>query len=321
MSILTSSVDTSVVHSKDIGVAGGCKAAQLKVSQRLQGLDFLRGLAVLWVILHQWDLPFADAASYPLLFSVLNVIHRAGWLGVDLFFVLSGFLVGGLLFLNHRRTGCLNVGQFLIRRAFKIYPLFYAFLGITVLIPLLRGTSVEWKRVFAEACFVQNYFERLHVHTWSLAVEEHFYLLLPLLLTFAIWRAQRTEAHRENTDPFFSLVYWVPVIMACCLILRTVTALKYPFQAETHLFPSHLRLDSLFLGVLLAYFQSYRSEQFHRFAFAFRYPLIFLAALLILPAFFLTGSNFFMHTFGQTCFALAFGGLLLSVVANEPDSQ
>src|ERR1051325_7889657 len=94
------------------------------MNQRNQSLDVLRGVAVLLVI----------AYHYPY-FSIMKI----AWIGVDLFFVLSGFLISGLLFLEIQRTGSIRIGRFLLRRGFKIYPAFYFYILLTALVfPSLR---------------------------------------------------------------------------------------------------------------------------------------------------------------------------------------
>src|ERR1019366_6522082 len=126
-------------------------------------LDLLRGMAVLLVIAHHY--PYYD------------YLYRVGWAGVDLFFVLSGFLISGLLFTDWKRTGRLSIGRFFLRRGLKIYPGFYVFLLITALSLRLHGG-----RFWNEVLFLQDYLPNFWAHTWSLAVEEHFYLLLPFVL-------------------------------------------------------------------------------------------------------------------------------------------
>src|SRR6266851_2933114 len=100
---------------------------------RNPALDALRGAAVLVV--------FSRHIAFP-------IIGRFGWVGVDLFFVLSGFLVSGLLFREFQRTGHVQPGRFLIRRAFKIYPQFYFMIGLSV--ACSAGWQLERGRVLSE---------------------------------------------------------------------------------------------------------------------------------------------------------------------------
>src|SRR5439155_8723892 len=93
---------------------------------------------------------------------------------------LSGFLISRLLFTEYQKHGALRIGRFLIRRGFKIYPAFYVMLAATVAITayhshLPHGYLVK---VLTEAVYLQNYLPPVWGPTWSLAVEEHFYLLL-----------------------------------------------------------------------------------------------------------------------------------------------
>src|SRR5688572_16524528 len=89
---------------------------------RLREIDFLRGVAILLVLLrHKY---------------VFQFTYTMGWIGVDLFFTLSGFLVSGLLFKEYLKFGDIQPKRFLIRRGFKIYPIYYLFY-ILYLIPLI----------------------------------------------------------------------------------------------------------------------------------------------------------------------------------------
>ena len=89
---------------------------------RIKQLDVLRGIAIVLVL--GSHMPASDLWS------------QIGWVGVDLFFVLSGFLVSGLLFNEYKKHGQIRLGRFLIRRGFKIYPAFYFLILVTIAIRL-----------------------------------------------------------------------------------------------------------------------------------------------------------------------------------------
>ena len=99
---------------------------ELSTRGRLPQLDLLRGVAILLVLGHHGAV-LPDKAG--MLRPVAMLWHRLGWTGVDLFFVLSGYLIGGLLLAEIRASGRLAVGRFLARRAFKIWPGFFAYLA------------------------------------------------------------------------------------------------------------------------------------------------------------------------------------------------
>lgn len=200
------------------------------MNHRNQSLDVLRGLAILLVI-----------CDHIPCFKIM----RAGWVGVDLFFVLSGFLISGLLFQDILRGGRVRLGRFLVRRGFKIYPSLIVFLGLTAML------SRELRRdLWVEGLFLQNYFQlRVGIweHTWSLAVEEHFYLALPFVLATLI------RFRRLNLIPFLSLG-----LIVACFLLRLRVALAFELLA------THRRIDALFAGVALGWLYHFHRERFLR---------------------------------------------------------
>lgn len=256
-------------------------------------LDSLRAAAILLVFCYH-----SEGAYF---------VSRFGWAGVDLFFVLSGFLVSGLLFREYQMTGQLRPGRFLLRRALKIYPQFYFFLAVTIGVAFWRRTPQPLVNALAEVSFVQNYFAGLWTHTWSLGVEEHFYLLLTLAMVLL--------ARRGGDNPFRILPAAVMASGLCILGLRCLTLQLHPKITDPiHVFPSHLRIDSLMAGVLIAYWHHFEGDwlkdamrRIHSWVPAF-------SILLLSPALVLTREHPFMVTIGFSMLALAFALLLLSVL-------
>lgn len=123
-------------------------------------------------------------------FPLAGRVHRFGWIGVDLFFVLSGYLIGGQLLAGVARGQGINLGRFFARRALRILPAYFVVLAIYVFLPSWR----EYPEMFPSWKFllsVQNIGLRggtAFSHAWSLAVEDQFYLLLPLVLLLIIRR-------------------------------------------------------------------------------------------------------------------------------------
>ncbi len=270
---------------------------------RLARIDFLRGLAVALVLGRHMPLHGLDPTS-PWLFP-LCLWERIGWTGVDLFFVLSGFLVSGLLFREYRECGNVDMGRFFLRRALRIYIPFYAFLFPSL---LFRMAELTPARLAIEVFFLQSYFPggAAWNHTWTLAVEEHFYLLVGLI-AFVLLR------QKNNKDPFRMVVPIGFLLGVGCLFLRLGT----PYDHPSVLVNSHMRFDSLFCGVALSYLYHFRRDGFERFVRRFRLWIALLSAVLFLPAvFFEPGTEPFMTRFGLSFLYLSFGGVLALALAD-----
>lgn len=259
---------------------------------RNPSLDVLRAVAVILVFCYH-----SEGAL---------LVSRFGWVGVDLFFVLSGFLVSGLLFREYRTTQRVQPGRFLLRRGFKIYPQFYFLIAVTILGTFFFG-GPPWRPVTAEVLFFQNYTRGLWTHTWSLAIEEHFYLLLTAAIAIA--------AGRGGENPFRALPKWIAAAAAGVLALRVALyALNPPITEFGNVFPSHLRMDSFLGGVLVAYLQAFQPEVLAAWMRRFGTWLPPASILLLAPVSFLRREDAFMVTVGFTMISWAFVLLLLSVL-------
>jgi peptidoglycan/LPS O-acetylase OafA/YrhL len=273
---------------------------------RSKGIDILRTLAVFLVMVRHMAPCPADAP--PVLKSICDFVSTGG-IGVTLSFVLSGFLVAGLLFRERQNTGDISFSRFFIRRGLKIYPAFWALLLVTVGVAVARDRPISTSAILGELLFVQNYFTPVFGHTWSLAVEEHFYLLLAVLLLFLSKR-------NPSKQPFTTIPLIVLAIAVECFVLRCALYLTVPFDPSTHLFPTHLRLDALFFGVFLAYRYHYHRMAFDRWTTRFRRPLLIAGpALMTLPLIFQGESTPFIYTIGMTLVYLGCGFFLLALLA------
>jgi len=189
-------------------------------------------------------------------FPLSGDVHRFGWIGVDLFFVLSGYLIGGQLLAPLACGQRINLGTFFARRAFRIMPAYFVVLAIYFLLPSWREYPQMSQPLWKFLLSVQNI--ALHggtafSHAWSLAVEDQFYLVLPLLLLVVYPRPR------------------VAVIIACIIVLggialRTILAFHNltdtgvsfrGFQAWIY-YPTWTRLDPLVFGVALAAIEKFR---------------------------------------------------------------
>lgn len=265
---------------------------------RNKRLDFLRFMAVALVLSAHTGFP--------------SFASPFGWSGVDLFFVLSGFLISGLLYTEYKKIHAIDFKRFFIRRGLKIYPAFYALILVTFVAHEVGwvGIPTGVSHYLREIAFVQNYGPGLWDHTWSLAVEEHFYIGLALLLMLMVRFSTRGES------PFRR----VPVICfglaVACMALRALTLKLYPnlnwrYPHAVYAM-THTRMDSLFFGVFLGYLYHFRSDVI-RSAMGSRMHRAILAivsASLIVLCFSFRGL-YSQLTFGLTCIYLGFGGLLV----------
>ena len=232
--------------------------------QRLPGLDVLRALAIVWVMVYH-------LVSYGLqVGAILGPIADLGWMGVDLFFVLSGFLIGGQVFAacaapEGPRWGALWSG-YLLRRALRVLPAYLAVLALYLWLPAWRespGMQPAWQFLSFTANLFPDYFRnRAFSHAWSLCVEEHFYLLLPL----AVMVLSRRPSLRKSA--WFVLALLLGGIAARAWAWHTQVAPYLHVNAGEDWFllryvehvynPTWARLDGLLVGATLAAVRLYR---------------------------------------------------------------
>lgn len=268
--------------------------------KRLRELDFLRGLAIVLVLFRHSDV-------HPYLTTM-------GWIGVDLFFVLSGYLVSGLLFREYLRTGSLRPGRFLIRRGFKIYPIYYLTYGL-YLLPLISSGQVAAGGVASDLLFVQNYstgWGYAYAASWSLAVEEHFYIGLALALYAGVktgWL--RSSLVVASTSRFTRLEYCIFTLFALCFVGRLVSNHPLDTNAAQNFTMTHLRLDSLLAGVLIAYLHHFKATALANAFQRWRRYLLPAAALAVLwTPFIAPMPSYFAKTVGFSLLAFSFSVLL-----------
>jgi peptidoglycan/LPS O-acetylase OafA/YrhL len=222
--------------------------------ERQPGLDLLRALAIIIVVIYH-----AGIMGFPL----PGRVHRFGWIGVDIFFVLSGYLIGGQLLAPLARDQSVKLGRFFARRALRIMPAYFVVLAIYFLLPSWREYPEMAQPLWKFLLSVQNI--GLHggtafSHAWSLAVEDQFYLALPFLLLFV------------NRSPRAAIV--IPcMIVVVGIALRAFLAFQNPaeisgvsyrgFQTWIY-YPTWTRLDPLVFGVVMAAIEKFRPTWWKR---------------------------------------------------------
>ncbi len=273
---------------------------------RIQQLDILRGIGVILILgRHLTAIP-PNAPWFLMVF--FQRWYETGWMGVDLFFVLSGYLVTGLMLREFSARGKFDAKRFLIRRGFKIYPSYYVLLCFTWLTIAISGRAYLPFTGLAQALFIQNYYPgENHYplgHTWSLAVEEHFYLLVAALFVLLVTKKAGLRVFASVCAVFIIVVP----------ILRFVDLYHYG-RILNHI--THLRIDALFMGALLSCAHHHYGE---RFEAVFRNKAMILtitSALLLLPSAFFGFTNCWAFSIGLTAEQLAFCLIIMLMLVNS----
>jgi peptidoglycan/LPS O-acetylase OafA/YrhL len=221
---------------------------------RVPEWDGIRGVAILIVVFYHF---IYGAVSYNTggISGFIRAVFPLGWSGVDLFFVLSGFLIGGILMDQHESGNYFKT--FYLRRVCRIVPLYFVWLILFLILRLVvsRGNSLDWRSAVFDReiprfplwgyfLFLQNLYTAKTMlfgspwlaATWSLAVEEQFYLLLPLVL----WLIRPKQRF---------------LILAFLIVLVPVSrTLFYLYHSSTFFYVLlPFRADALLLGTLCAY--------------------------------------------------------------------
>ena len=141
-------------------------------------------------------------------------VAQGGWIGVDVFFVLTGFLITALLLNEHDANGRFSIPKFYVRRVFRLVPAYWAFLLIVVVWASIwrSGEFGSWSsEVVKSATYQMDFFDINHFpqigigQVWSLAIEEQFYLIWPLLLLVDTRQSGGTDQPRLPFAGFFEL--------------------------------------------------------------------------------------------------------------------
>jgi peptidoglycan/LPS O-acetylase OafA/YrhL len=284
-------------------------------STRIHGLDTLRALAVTLLVLHHYVLFVSDADTF-------GWVGEIGWVGVDLFFALSGYLIGNQIFKALRAPEGLSLTRFYARRLLRTLPNFYAVLALYALWPAFRGTTPMlplWKYL----SFTQNIGLEpgtAFSHAWSLCIEEQFYMLLPACALLAVVLGRR-GAHLRWVWGAFALAFAAGMAIRAGTWLHGQQEQNWLHYYYKYIYYSSLcRFDELLAGVTLALLKNFHGAAWARLMGHGRLLLAAgcAASALALRWFLSDHYGLWPTVFGYPLLAL--GCALLILAALAPDS-
>lgn len=197
-------------------------------------LDGLRAISVLFVVLRHFDITRLVSAN----------------LGVTIFFFISGFIITRLMLHEHETTGEIKVFAFYLRRFFRLIPELFLMLVVVVAFALILSVQIDWGQVFAGFFYYMNYYTvflrhngldyTLPInHLWSLAVEEHYYLIFPLFVLLFIKRLH-------------IMLRVIIGLLATILLWRLFNIHVLEFTPKYNYFATESRIGTILWGCLLS---------------------------------------------------------------------
>ena len=285
------------------------------MNQKLYGLDHLRAIAISYVFLFHY---FILSGGQP---EWLPDFAKFGWTGVDLFFVLSGFLISSQLFAQLKKGEHITLKPFFLKRFFRIIPAFLVTIGLYFCIPYFRekeSLPPLWKFL----TFTQNFGLNLKEfgtfsHAWSLCVEEHFYFFLPLVLIFL------------QVSNSFKKSYWLLLILFLLGFVARFYSYEYLYLPQSEgvnpilwykyiYYPTYNRLDGLLVGVSIAVIYQFLPTVWRKIA---RYGngLLMLGILVLVTAHFLCyeQQTFAASVFGFPVVSIGYGFMVMGAVSES----
>jgi len=222
-------------------------------ARNLPGLDLLRAVAIIWVMLFHSFIVGGLGEDF-------TWLSHYGWAGVDIFFVLSGFLIGSQLLKPLQRGEPLRLGAFYARRAWRILPAFAVVLAVYACFPALReapGLQPWWQfATFTMNLLIDYTHNQAFSHAWSLCVEEHFYVVFPLLA----WLLSR-KASAARFACVCAAVVLAGIALRSAVWLHDVQIdSSRNWFVEDIYYPTWMRLDGLLVGVMLATWRTYKPD-------------------------------------------------------------
>lgn len=284
-----------------------------------KNLDIMRFLAALYVLCYHTYTYFIDNYKHPPLFadsqtitnilSIIDTFIKNGPLGVDLFFLISGFLITSLLLSEKSTNGQIGIKRFYIRRALRIWPLYYFIIVFAYLFAhYFTGEEMHRKDIYPHLLFVGN-FAMIKANAWcagklfilwSLCIEEQFYVIIPIVLAFV---------------PTRKIPYLLGFFIIASVVTRFILTQTYQYPWFAIYLHTGSRFDVLAIGCLLGYmnYAGYRVN----LTTIVRVVLLawFIVSLCTLNV--LNFDGWFRALFGKYIYILPLSVLFLDAVQNK----
>lgn len=300
-------------------------------------IDGIRALSIILVLVYHAFLVYDIANPNENVTSILAQLG-VGWAwawngdkGVDVFFVMSGFLISGILLRQYDKEGRLNLKNFYIRRYLRLTPAYYFML---TLYWLLSGHNSD--AVWANYLYVSNflpYEDQAAGWTWSLAVEEQFYLIYPLILMAALKWSKRLGVVLVSLF-FLSILIDTFIVMNDAMLSTQPSSVIYQYGDFYHHFFTHLyddlytRFGGLVVGCLVAYAMHYHKPQLTLVAnsnvgifltmLAIGLMVFLMAFPVFLPAYDAYQTlHIIYYIFNHTLFAVGVGILMIAMLLQQ----
>lgn len=217
-------------------------------------LDVLRFFAFLLVFIHHHD--FFETIPF------LKVLNKKGWIGVDVFFTLSSFLISSLLIKEFNSNNKINIPYFFRRRILRILPLYYFLVLISFVVYLIQNefTNLNLWRLFSLLTVSDNIFSSFCgynklpfiSHLWTISYEEQFYLLIPFLFLLVI---------KNNKNKVIKFAFLIFIVLS--LIRLTLIYYKVPHPAIWVLPITHF--ESILFGLFFAFLYHFNSIKVNKY--------------------------------------------------------
>ncbi|MET3130930.1 peptidoglycan/LPS O-acetylase OafA/YrhL [Oxalobacteraceae bacterium GrIS 1.11] len=299
------------------------------ILHRNHGLDTLRALAIILVFMYHYMCFVSHDATF-------GWGSTVGWVGVDLFFVLSGYLISNQLFSGLAQGKTLSLSTYYARRLLRTLPNFYVVLALYFLFPALMGGN-QPPPLWRFLTFTQNLWLKpgtAFSHAWSLCIEEQFYCLLPLVIVLAARFGKFIGSAKVGSTRLGMAWLMLALLLLAGIGTRCILWLQYGTVAGGAIeqyypniyYSSFCRFDELLPGVALALLKNFHPHAWQRLLGWGNATLAAGAAALALLFYLLLryyyidgyGYGFFMSGFGYSLLAIGFA--ILVAAALSPDS-